>query len=128
MGCAGSLKHSKSIEDMIDFRKSHGVSDDVLRSFIVTEVYLRRGKRCLATVEAIESVIPFHLQKIQGIIQKCKSPSHHDATVTDLTYATRFITAFLFLSVKCSRDISEINCSYDGKSTQGWWMRRPKGV
>lgn len=129
MGCAGSLNYLKSIEDMIDFRKSHGVSDDVLRSFTVTEVYLRRGKRCLAkkqiaewtrnfdletlisqnswaTVEEIESVIPFHLPKFQVIIQKCKSPSRHDATVTELTYATRFITAFLFLSVKCSRPMT----------------------
>ena len=47
IGYANSLNYPKSIGDMIEFRKSHGVSDDV-NSFKVTKVYLRRGKRCLA--------------------------------------------------------------------------------
>ena len=129
MGFAGSLNYLKSIEDLMDFRKSHGVSDAVLRSFTTTEVYLRRGKRCLsrkriaewtrnfdletlisqnswATVDEMESVIPFHLPKFKEVLEKCKGPQRQNASVTELTFATRFITAFLFLSVKCSRPMT----------------------
>ena len=41
---SAAVNYLKSITDLLDFRKASGVTDDVLRSFAVTEVYLRRGK------------------------------------------------------------------------------------
>ena len=45
---SGSYNYLKAIADLMDFRKAHGVSDDTLRSFTVTEVYLRRGMKSLS--------------------------------------------------------------------------------
>ena len=45
---SGSYSYLKSLGDLMDFRKAHGVKDDVLRSFAVTEVYLRRGLKSLS--------------------------------------------------------------------------------
>ncbi len=45
---SGSYNYLKSISDLMDFRKASGVSDNTLRSFTVTEVYLRRGMRSLS--------------------------------------------------------------------------------
>jgi len=41
------LNYVKAIGDMVDFRKSNGVTDNALRCFSVTEVYLRRAKENL---------------------------------------------------------------------------------
>ena len=129
VGHAGAINYLKSISDIMDFRKAHGVSDESLRSFAVTEVYLRRGKRCLArksvaewtrnfdletlisqnswaTVKEMESVIPFHLPRFKEVIEKCKGPLARDVEMCDLTFASRFVTTFLFLSVKCSRPMT----------------------
>ena len=129
MGHAGALNYLKSIGDLMDFRKAAGVSDVLLRSFSITEVYLRRGKQCLrkrkradysrnldletlisknswATVEEMETVIPFHLPKFQGIITNCLTIPQVQVTKSDLVFATRFVTTFLFLNVKCSRPMT----------------------
>ena len=129
MGHAGAINYLKSIGDLMDFRKASGVSDVLLRSFSITEVYLRRGKQCLrkrqkadcsrnfdletlisknswATVDEMESVIPFHLPRFQNIVTKCKSIPPAPLTTSDLTFATRFVTTFLFLNVKCSRPMT----------------------
>lgn len=129
VGYAGAINYLKSISDIMDYRKAQGVSDESLRSFAVTEVYLRRGKRSLgrksmaewsrnydlenliaqdswASVEEMESVVPYHLPKFKTIIEKCKKPLPNDVSATDLTFATRFVTTFLFLTVKCSRPMT----------------------
>ena len=131
VGYAGAFNYLKSISDMMDFRKSQGVTDQVLRSFAITEVYLRRGQRCLsrkkltewnrnfdletlmakncwATMEEMEKVVPFHLFRFKSIIEKCHSACVDavDVSATDLTFATRFITTYLFLNVKCSRPMT----------------------
>ena len=41
---SAALNYMKSVSDLVDWRKSNGVSDNVLRSFAVSEVYIRRGK------------------------------------------------------------------------------------
>ena len=41
LSSSGALNYVKSISDMVDFRKSSGISDNTLRCFTVTEVYLR---------------------------------------------------------------------------------------
>ena len=98
----------------------------MLRSFSITEIYLRRGKQCLrkrqkadcsrnfdlenlisknswASVDGMESVIPFHLPRFQSIIAKCMSIPPAPFTTLDLT---RFVTTFLVLNVKCSRPMT----------------------
>jgi len=113
---------------MVDFRKAHGVSDNTLRCFTVTEVYLRRAKENLrkkknfecnrnldlealiakdswATIEEMEKVIPYHMLSFNTIIRKCKlDPT--ELTKSDLVFVIRFITTLLFLRVKCSRPMT----------------------
>ena len=128
IGYAGAYNYLTSIQDVIDFRKSQGVSDDVLRNFAVTEVYLRRGKRNLskkqkaewsrnfdleslisknswASLEEMETVIPYHLPRFKRVVESCRD-NPGNVSPSDLTFATRFVTTFLFLKVKCTRPMT----------------------
>ena len=123
---SASLNYVKAIGDLIDFRKTRGVNDNTLRCFTVTEIYLRRAKENLgkkkriechrnlnlesliaknswATIEEMEQVIPFHIEKYKTIVKKC---SQQIATKGELVFCTRFITTLLFLRVKCSRPMT----------------------
>jgi hypothetical protein len=128
LSSSGSLNYVKSITDLLDFRKCNGVTDSNLRCFTVTEVYLRRAKENLrkkknlectrnynletliardswATLEEMEEVIPFHIERFKCIIQKCKRQTPLPSP-QELSFCTRFITTFLFLRVKCSRPMT----------------------
>ena len=95
---SGALNYIRSIEDLVDFRKASGVTDSNLRCFTVTEVYLRRAKEnfrkkkhleCTrnfdletliareswATLEEMETVIPYHIGNFKRIVEKCKIQS-----------------------------------------------------
>ena len=125
---SGALNYMKSLSDLLDFRKANGVSDDVLRSFAVTEVYIRRGKENLAkqkkleysrnldleqliardswaTVEEMEEVIPYHTPKYEYVLKQC-SVVGSCPNVSLLAFASRFISTFLFLRVKCTRPMT----------------------
>ena len=125
---SAALNYLKSMCDLLDFRKAHGVSDAVLRTFTVTEVYLRRGKENLAkkkrleysrnldlesliardswaTIEEMESVIPYHTPKFKSVLEKCVNEDTRP-TISECAFATRFIATFLFLRVKCSRPMT----------------------
>ena len=125
---SGALNYMKAIGDLMDFRKSCGVSDEVLRSFAVSEVYIRRGKANLskrkrmeyarnlqletliardswATIEDMEKVIPYHTPTYKSILDICQQ-SDASPTISQLAFATRFIATFLFLRVKCTRPMS----------------------
>ena len=125
---SGAFNYMKAIGDLMDYRKSCGVSDEVLRSFAVTEVYVRRGKENLskrkrleyarnlkletlvaknswASIEEMEKVVPYHTPMYQSILDLCKGGSNVP-NVTQLAFATRFIVTFLFLRVKCTRPMS----------------------
>lgn len=125
IGFSGCYNYLTSLGDLMDWRKSLNVSNESLRSFAVVEIYIRRGKRCLAkkikmdwsrnldletliaknnwaTLEEMECVVPFHLPKFKAIVEKCQK-GQGDVFPSDLTFATRFITVLLFLRVKCSR-------------------------
>ena len=124
----GSLAYMRAITDLVDFRKASGVTDDVLRSLAVTEVYIRRGKTNLgkqmkldnarnltmealiarkswATIEELQQVVPYHTPKYTYVLKKCKD-GIETPTVSEFTFANRYITAFLFLRVKCTRPMS----------------------
>ena len=128
IGYSGTYNYLVSLGELQDFRKSQGVTNEILRSFSVTEVYLRRGKRNLAKkkkadysrnldletlmsrnnwadINEMEKVIPFHLPRFQSIIEQCKTNPLQVAP-SDLVFCTRFITAFLFLRVKCCRPMT----------------------
>ena len=125
IGVSGTYNYLVSLEDLMDYRKAQGVSNETLRSFSITEIYIKRGKRSLlkkrkaqwsrnldleslmaknswATLEEMEKVIPFHLPRFKDIVQK----SADKITPSDLTFATRFIITFLFLRVKCTRPMT----------------------
>ena len=125
---SAALSYMKSLEDLLDFRKANGVTDNVLRNFTVSEVYIRRGKENLAkrkkmeysrnleleslisrdswaTLEDMEKVIPFHSPKYQAIVKKSKEEKE-SLSSSDLAFATRFIVTFLFLRVKCTRPMT----------------------
>ncbi len=124
---SGVLSYLRTISDLIDYRKTLGLSDDVLRRFAVTEIYIRKCKsymnrkknmeytRDLALenliqkdqwtdLKQIESVIPFHTPKFTSIIKKCKEME--ELSVSEKAAASRYVICFLFLRVKCTRSMS----------------------
>ena len=124
---SASLNYMRAVNDLMDFRKSAGVTDNVLRSFTVTEVYLRRGigniarkkkinysrnldleqliaRNSWATIEEMEKVIPHHAPQFQDIVRSIKDTG--SASLSEISFATRFIITFLFLRVKCTRPMS----------------------
>ena len=128
LSSSAALNYMKAINDLMDFRKSNGVGDDVLRSFTVSEVYIRRGKENLskqkkveysrnldleqlicrnswATVEEMEKVIPYHTPKYKYVLDLCRSEGGCP-TISQLAFSTRFIATFLFLRVKCTRPMT----------------------
>lgn len=128
LSSSAALNYMKAINDLLDFRKANGVSDDVLRSFTVSEVYIRRGKENLskqkkleysrnldlekliareswATVEEMEEVIPYHTPKYKHVLRQCNT-GNPQPSITYLAFATRFIATFLFLRVKCTRPMT----------------------
>ena len=128
LSSSAALNYMKSISDLMDFRKANGVSDDVLRSFTVSEVYIRRGKENLskkkrieysrnldleqlicrqswASVEEMEKVIPYHSPRYEHVLKQCQDPAHCPS-ISQLAFATRFIATFLFLRVKCTRPMT----------------------
>lgn len=127
LSSSGSLNYVKSIGDLLDFRKAHGVSDNTLRCFTIIEVYLRRANENLrkkknfecnrnldletliakdswASIEEMEEVIPFHMKAFQLIISKANEKE--PVTKNDLVFCVRFVTTLLFLRVKCSRPMT----------------------
>ena len=45
LSSSAQISYHQSIYDMMDFRKSQGVTDNVLRNFAATEVYVSHGKK-----------------------------------------------------------------------------------
>ena len=128
LSSSAALNYLKSMSDLLDFRKANGISDAVLRSFTVTEVYIRRGKENLrkqkvleygrnlnletliardswADIDEMEKVIPFHAARFKEVVEKCRMVEN-SPTISDLAFATRFVVTYLFLRVKCSRPMT----------------------
>ena len=112
----------------MDYRKSTGVSSDILTNFSISDIYLKRAKKCIskrmkvqwnkeldietleskgmwATLKELQQVIPFHLNHYKLILEKCKM-NGLSATSSELTFAMRFMTIFLFLHVKRTRPMA----------------------
>ena len=123
-----SVCYVASIILLMDYRKTCPVSDATLRSFVATEVYLKRGRlnfsrrkrgeyrknlgvenliarNSWATLDEVESVIPFHSDRFTAICNACRDSEYFPKT-GELVFATRFIIAFLFIRVKSTRPMS----------------------
>ena len=123
-----ALGYIKTLEELIDFRKISGVSDPVLRSFAISEVYVRRAKINLsrrkkieyvrnldveqliardswATIDEMEKVIPFHTPEFMELCATC-TDVENSASINQLTFGTRFLITFMFLRIKCSRPMT----------------------
>ena len=122
------LSYLKAISDLMDFRKTQNVPDSLLRSFLVSEIHMKRGKQNLARDKTIEysqnldveqliarnswcevddmkRVIPFHFPRFLSIIKAAEDPET-SLDPGDLSFCCRFIVTFLFLRVKCTRPMS----------------------
>ena len=125
---SGVLSYLRTISDMLDYRKTLGLSDSVLRRFAVTEIYIRKCKSYMhrkrnmeytrdLTLEnlikrdewtdltQLETVIPYHSAQFTSIIKKCKENAE-PLTISQVAFCTRYVICFLFLRVKCTRSMS----------------------
>ena len=112
----------------VDYRKFCSPPASVLKNFAVTEVYVKRARKYLAkdmrlnwttdldietlesrrswaTLSEVQSVIPFHIEHYKSILETCKMNSSC-VKPGNLTFATRFIAAYLFLKVKGCRPMT----------------------
>ena len=95
---------------------------NVLCDFAITDIYIKRAKRLVsrnmrvqwikdhdvdslegkgnwASIEELQTVIPFHREHFEDILNRCKeSPS--SILSSELTFATRYLAVFLFIEVK----------------------------
>ena len=75
---------------------------------------------CWTKLEELQKVIPYHSKKYKQIILNASSP-FSSIVAHDLSFATSFIVAALFLMVKASRPMTPIFDSVDGRTN--WWKR-----
>lgn len=131
MGQSGQLGYVRSISELLDFRKFNSPPGSVLQNFSVTEVYIKRAKKCLAKqmrshwtadldLETLESrrswaslselqvVIPFHINRYKEMLEDCRKGSTV-VTATNLTFATRFLAVFMFFKVKGCRPMTYLH-------------------
>ena len=125
---SGQLGYLNAIYDLMNCRKSTGVSSDILTNFSISDIYLKRAKKCVskrmnvqsnkeldietleskrrwATLKELQQAIPFHLNHYKRILEKCKV-NGLSAAPSELTFAVRFMTIFLFLHVKGIRPMT----------------------
>lgn len=142
----GALPYMKALRDVIDYRKCRGVTDNVLRRFALTEVYINRGirnfakkkksdyrrnldletliaKNSWATMADMETVIPHHSDRYHEVVKRCIS-NGKETNSSDLTFATRYIITFLFMRVKATRPMTfqylTVDMFENSKSSNGF--------
>jgi hypothetical protein len=78
-----------------------------MRSNWTTELGIEtlESRRSWATISEIQSVIPFHEDRYKSVLENCMiSPS--TVKTGDVTFATRFVAAYMFLKVKGCRPMT----------------------
>ena len=128
IGQSGQISYVASISDLLDFRKFDRPPASVLQNFAVTEVYVKRARKCLAkdmranwtteldietletrrswaTLSEVQSVIPFHSERYDSVLENCMTCPCSVAPA-DVTFATRFVAAYLFVKVKGCRPMT----------------------
>ena len=128
LGHGGRLGYIDAISELMDFRKINGASYAVLRNLSATELYLKRARKTVAkmmrlqwtreldidtlearghwaTMEELLQVVTFHLPRYESVVKTCKS-NPGQVNPSDLTFATRFVSMYLFIKVKGSRPMT----------------------
>lgn len=129
MAHSGIIGYMNSIGHMLDYRRTFS---EFIRekgaTFVPTEIYLQRVKRhlskkmkvcwrhvlsidylnsinCWASLQELQKVVPFHSDKYKQIVLNASTPTSV-VSAHDLSFATSFIIAVLFLMVKASRPMT----------------------
>ena len=126
---SGVTSYMNALGHLLDFRRSYSDLTKINSSvFIPSEIYIQRVKRylskrmksdwrevlsvdylnsinCWAKLEELQKFIPYHSEKYKQIILNASSPFSSIAA-HDLSFATSFIVAALFLMVKASRPMT----------------------
>ena len=128
LGPSAQLGYLNAMLELMDYRKVSGLSANVLTSFSVTEVYLKRARKTIAkkmkikwakdldidtleekgswaSLEELATVIPYHLPCFSSVLKNCQEEPN-GVLPADLTFATRFLATYLFVSVKRSRPMT----------------------
>ena len=128
VGFSGIIGYMNALSHMLDYRRSQTLCTDNIPVFIAAKIYLDRVKKCLskqmkvewnvvlsieylnsincwAGLSDLQAVIPYHADKFTQILLNAGNvdtqiPAH------DLSFATAFITAVLFIMVKASRPMT----------------------
>ena len=113
IGHSGQISYVASISDLLDFRKFNRPPTSALQNFAVTEVYVKRTRKCLAkdmranwtteldietlksgrslaTLSEVQSVIPIHSKRYESVLENCIACSSL-VSPADVTFATRFV-------------------------------------
>ena len=128
VGHSGRLSYLNALHDLMDIRKFSRPPCNVLCYFAITDIYIKRAKRLVsrnmrvqrikdhdvdsmegkgnwASIEELQTVIPFNRGHFEDILHRCKeSPS--SILSSELTFATRYLAVFLFIEVKCARPMT----------------------
>ena len=146
LGHSGRLSYLNALHDLMDFRKFSRPPGNVLFDFAITDIYIKRAKRLVsrnmrvqwikdhdvdslegkgnwASIEELQTVIPFHREHFEDILNRCKeSPS--SILSSELTFATRYLAVFLFIEVKGTRPMTyqylTVNMCGKAKSNGGF--------
>ena len=128
LGHSAQLGYLNAISELMDYRKVSGLSLQVISSFTTTEVYIKRARKtitkkmklkwandldiesleakgCWASLEDLSKVIPYHLPRLNAVMERCKAEGQ-SVPPADLTFATRFLATYLFVKVKGSRPMT----------------------
>ena len=57
------------------------------------------SRRSWATLPEVQSIIPFHRERYESVLENCMA-CRSSVSPADVTFATRFVAAYLFLKVK----------------------------
>ena len=128
VGITGRIGYVNAILELMDFQKFKGVPPGTLQSFVAAEIYVKRSRKCFAkelkahwtteldidslekqnswaTMDELQSVIPFHLDSYKSVLRRCKA-TPDCISQTELSFATRFIIGLLFLQIKGTRPMT----------------------
>jgi len=126
VGKPGIVSYLQSLTHCLDFLRYQGIDPKKVAIFLTSEVFLSRVKQCLrkkmrvewntllsvetleerncwATLNDLQNVLPFHETRYNQVVNLAKTKSH---SAHDLSFATSFIVAHLFLKVKGSRPMT----------------------
>ena len=128
LGFSSRINYLNVLQDLIDFRKFSGASPNIVHNFSVSETFFKRARKCLrkqrriqwsndfdidnlesagcwATMEELQSVIPFHIQRYKDILNDCKNDKDN-VRPAEISFATKFIATYLFIKVKGTRPMT----------------------